>query len=855
MPEPSHYVRQYRSLVFSLDPDVRQIIDGEIGRYRNRCKERDVTYAASLATEVYQRYDNEKDSGDLIGATGRTALIVGLMNALCQIRLERIEEPTTCAILQQLCPSIEGKIERVYSLLDPELRASREICGYNPLKQLGVGGHGSVFEVTDRANRHHALKFALWNTIEADLISHEEDVLVQLRSLPETLHHRLPLDCKLEANYPDHIGLRMPLIVGRNLASYLTDRRAAWKEVRFVGFEMLRLLHAIHQRGFLHLDLKPANICLRSSTDTEDDASLDDPVLIDFGLARSVDIGNQPIKEVTPLGGTEAFSSPEQKEGTNVGVTSDIYSLGGTLGYALTGVAPNEPNRFEEALRNYEASNPKASKFVSAILHSVADDPADRFKDAAEFRDAIWPQMSPRAIRNRKRLKRTSAVIAACILVFGLSKFFKSGRIGPPTWIDLRQTESGVDLADYGIDQFRFYPDFLEYERAGYYKSGFLTVQTPKELGPFIKGLEIKFANGPWNAPMSTTDTGAGYIVASDQVRDGIPLQMRFDTVPGEGVGKVYGPRMETKLDLETIRERQLTEWRNQRREFELKADKPQYVFKFDNGWKPTEALLEQAWEIRDIVLYEEGRKDSVSVSLRDCYIDTGAYAKINNPKDQLETMCNCMPDEYRHAPLLHFVIEYRADPNLWEDEFWKLHRIHTLNRMVWTDEAPAITDGNREFIVPQMIDEKNEVVASMVKGYSAQHWEFTDQFINEGASTIAEIYFTTSVFGEEDEPRYRLAVPQDKPTRPSAWTADKRFYVKAGNYDATCIYIRAVFIDGTSSEHIRHRVDHDTEYFDQRRWIAITYDAPEILRRDVDIGEQLRYIKGAELQRINHGK
>jgi tetratricopeptide (TPR) repeat protein len=87
-------------------------------------------------------------------------------------------------------------------------------------------------------------------------------------------------------------------------------------------------LSAIHAAGLVHRDLKPSNVLLAD----------DGPRVIDFGISRAAEAS---VLTRTGLAvGTPGFMSPEQAEGGEIGPASDVFSLGGVLVFAATGVAP-----------------------------------------------------------------------------------------------------------------------------------------------------------------------------------------------------------------------------------------------------------------------------------------------------------------------------------------------------------------------------------------------------------------------------------------------------------------------------------------------------------------------------------
>ena len=98
--------------------------------------------------------------------------------------------------------------------------------------------------------------------------------------------------------------------------------------------------------GLIHRDLKPGNIMLtRGATDTAEP----EVKVIDFGLAKAIaDAGGETDLTHGEFVGTPNFASPEQFGSGPVDARSDIYSLGATLWFALTGLAPHSGSTIEE---------------------------------------------------------------------------------------------------------------------------------------------------------------------------------------------------------------------------------------------------------------------------------------------------------------------------------------------------------------------------------------------------------------------------------------------------------------------------------------------------------------------------
>lgn len=156
--------------------------------------------------------------------------------------------------------------------------------------------------------------------------------------------------------------------------------------------ELLSALHAAHQVGVVHRDLKPGNIFLERQP--EHGVRLK---IIDFGLARQAERAHGSIRPTTPgsLIGTPAFMAPEQVRGEKLLPATDLYAVGGIAYQLLTGHMPYEGATAIEVLTQKLAKDPRHPQlwvpsldteidlWVMALLHR---DVAARTGDASEAR-------------------------------------------------------------------------------------------------------------------------------------------------------------------------------------------------------------------------------------------------------------------------------------------------------------------------------------------------------------------------------------------------------------------------------------------------------------------------------------
>jgi len=154
----------------------------------------------------------------------------------------------------------------------------------------------------------------------------------------------------------------MELVEGETLEDRI--RRAGPLGVRTtidIAQQVTAALIAAEKCGLIHRDLKPANLMLVANGDSAQRRGYNNEnfivKIIDFGLAKALNAPADPTR-LTHHGfvGTPAFASPEQFENLSLDVRSDIYSLGATLWFALTGKTPFGGQSIEE-IRRAQKSN------------------------------------------------------------------------------------------------------------------------------------------------------------------------------------------------------------------------------------------------------------------------------------------------------------------------------------------------------------------------------------------------------------------------------------------------------------------------------------------------------------------
>ena len=160
------------------------------------------------------------------------------------------------------------------------------------------------------------------------------------------------------------------------------------EEVKQILLQLLPVLDFVHSRRIIHRDIKPENIILRKSDGV--------PVLIDFGAvkeAMATQVNHNSESMYSASIGTPGYMSSEQAAGRPV-YSSDLYSLGMTAIFLLTGKTPNEldvdPQTGEIIWQQYAPD--LDSDFAEVLNRLIRFHPRDRFATVEELVKRLEPR-------------------------------------------------------------------------------------------------------------------------------------------------------------------------------------------------------------------------------------------------------------------------------------------------------------------------------------------------------------------------------------------------------------------------------------------------------------------------------
>lgn len=218
------------------------------------------------------------------------------------------------------------------------------------------------------------------------------------------------------------------LVEGPTLAQALAEGPLRPERVRRLGAVVAAALAVVHAGGFVHRDVKPANVLLDGAGH---------PRLADFGIAWTVD-GATATTTGTVVG-TAAYMSPEQVGGQDVGPATDVYALGLVLVEALTGRREYPGPALESAVARLSRA-PRVPVGLPATLRSTIEgmtrtDPRER-PGAAEVAVLLsGADAATVGLRTagRSRARRGLLAAAACVVVPLLVLGIGASGGAPPT--------------------------------------------------------------------------------------------------------------------------------------------------------------------------------------------------------------------------------------------------------------------------------------------------------------------------------------------------------------------------------------------------------------------------------------
>jgi len=268
-----------------------------------------------------------------------------------------------------------------------------QLGNYVLLDKIGSGGMGDVYLAQHRRmQRKVALK--LLPTVMAAHVQTTQRFQREVQAAAKLSHPNIVTAHDADEAQGTHY-LVMEFVEGIDLSA-LVKKQGVLSVEQALDYilQAARGLEYAHQEGIVHRDIKPSNMLLDKNGTIK---------ILDMGLARIDNLGDEnPVTALTQSGsvmGTVDYMSPEQAQSTrSADCRSDIYSLGCTLYYLLTGKTVYRGETFinkilahrDHPIPSLSSSNVLAPLDVDAIYQKmIAKRPEDRFQSMQELIGAI----------------------------------------------------------------------------------------------------------------------------------------------------------------------------------------------------------------------------------------------------------------------------------------------------------------------------------------------------------------------------------------------------------------------------------------------------------------------------------
>ncbi|MCK5359591.1 MAG: serine/threonine protein kinase [Gammaproteobacteria bacterium] len=245
-------------------------------------------------------------------------------------------------------PISEGGFSVVYLATHLPTRTRVVIKEFFPVKYAKRIDSGRVETVTEEASRSFGMGIKRFFNEGSALAKINHENVVHVTHI-------------FRAN--NTVYMVMDFEVGRDMRWYIKRKNGGLSEkfLRTVFPEVLSGMLELHKNHILHLDIKPANILLRSGGH---------PLLIDFGAVKHMK--GAAALEVKGHTLTQGFAPIEQHNHGNIGPWSDIYAIGATMYSCITGKPPPsapervKKDRLESVIRSFEKK-----KYSPSLLEAI----------------------------------------------------------------------------------------------------------------------------------------------------------------------------------------------------------------------------------------------------------------------------------------------------------------------------------------------------------------------------------------------------------------------------------------------------------------------------------------------------
>src|SRR4051812_20991895 len=259
----------------------------------------------------------------------------------------------------------------------------KEVDGCRIVKKIGQGGMGIVYLAEHtKLKQQYVVKI-----LNPALVAAEDTVQRFFREAQSVarLNHPSIVGIQNVGQEGDYYYIRMEYVDGDTVENIVKEQKKLdWKLASKVVLDTAEALSHAHKKGIIHRDIKPENIMFTTAGVVK---------VMDFGLAKQVQAATK-VSVTGQIVGTPFFMSPEQAGGKTTDARSDIYSLGVTFYYLITGVKPFNGKNLQEIFLKHFFYTPESPKIhtpdlpepvCEIIRRCLKKKKKERYQSAAEL--------------------------------------------------------------------------------------------------------------------------------------------------------------------------------------------------------------------------------------------------------------------------------------------------------------------------------------------------------------------------------------------------------------------------------------------------------------------------------------
>ncbi len=415
------------------------------------------------------------------------------------------------------------------------------------LWELGRGAMGVTYRATEKT-LHRSVALKVIETHGSEAV--RERFLREARAAAALRHPNVAGVFRFGAVADtDRCYCAMELVEGETLDALVRrDGPLKLETALEIAIQITRALTASAERNLVHRDLKPGNIMLTAS---ENAPAKIEVKVIDFGLAKAaVHLPGEMELTRGEFVGTPAFASPEQFAGGAIDGRTDLYALGVTLWFALSGKLPFAGRTIEEIRqRQSEEALPLEQlegvprRVIELLRSCLALNPEQRPASARVLMTALESCKAESVSRRRSRRFAVLGGVAALVLGLVVLFFWRNRQADHP----VSPAVSEKSIAVLPFENRSRDPDNA-YFADGIQDEILTRLSKISDLKVISRTSTRQYSSAPKNIPEIAKQLGVAYVLEGGVQKDGDAVRVTVQLINGTNDSHVWADTFDRKM-------------------------------------------------------------------------------------------------------------------------------------------------------------------------------------------------------------------------------------------------------------------------------------------------------------------